>query len=54
MYCNCGCADEMARKQHELKIYMRCPACGRVHWTDKMAKSAAVARAALAAMRNKL
>ena len=40
MYCNCGCNQEMARRQAGLRKYFKCVACGRVHWTDKHAKSA--------------
>jgi len=40
MHCNCGNNQEMVRRQHELRIYLECTACGRIHWTDKMAESA--------------
>lgn len=41
MYCNCGCSQEMARRQAELRIYFECIACGRVHWTEKYKKTSA-------------
>ena len=40
MHCNCGNNQEMVRRQHELRIYLECTACGRIHWIDKMAESA--------------
>ncbi len=44
MYCNCGYNLEMTQRQHELQVYLKCGACGRVHWTDRKAESAAQRR----------
>ncbi len=40
MYCNCGYNLEMSTRQHELRVYLSCGACGRIHWTGGNAESA--------------
>ena len=44
MYCNCGNAQEMVNRQHNLRIYKQCTSCGRVEWTDKHKKSTVKAK----------